>query len=343
MLVTYSEAQALHIPRPYVLRGVLTAPREIPERAEQLLAAVRAANHPVRAPRSFGRAPLRGVHSDDYLDFLETAFGRWQDSEGGDGLVTPVTAALRRVASRPLSVRGQAGWYLASGSVGIEAGTWEAVSGAADCALEAAETLREGAKEAYAICRPPGHHAYADLAGGYCYLNNAAIAAHHLAVSMGRVAVLDVDVHHGNGTQDIFYARGDVHFVSVHADPDAAYPFYAGRAGERGEGAGLGHTLNLPLPVGTGDAGYLQALDQGLASIREFAPAALVVSLGLDAFEGDSSRLLAVSTPGFAAIGERIGTLRLPTLLVQEGGYAVDDLARNITSFLSGFLAPRAG
>ncbi|MCW3473296.1 histone deacetylase family protein [Limobrevibacterium gyesilva] len=343
MLVTYSQAQALHVPRPYVLRGVMTQPREIPARAEQLLDAVRAAGHDIRSPQDFGRGPLLGVHTEDYVSFLEAAAARWQAEEGDTGPVMPVTAALRRTASRPSSARGLAGWYLASASVGIEAGTWEAMAGAANCAMEAAEAVRTGAGEAYAICRPPGHHAYADLAGGYCYLNNAAIAAQHLAGTMGRVAVLDVDVHHGNGTQDIFYARSDVLFVSLHADPDLAYPFYAGRAEECGEGAGLGCNLNLPLPAGVGDGPYLQELDRGLAAIQAFNPAALVVSLGFDAFEGDSSRLLAVTTPGFAQIGDRIGALRLPTVLVQEGGYAVDHLAANLTSFLTGFLACRHG
>jgi acetoin utilization deacetylase AcuC-like enzyme len=197
--------------------------------------------------------------------------------------------------------------------------------------------VMDGEDAAYALCRPPGHHAYRDMAGGFCFLNNSAIAAAHLRLRHERVAILDVDVHHGNGTQGIFYARPDVYTVSIHADPVAYYPYVWGYTHERGEGPGLGANLNIPLPIGTGDDGYMQALDLACKAIESFAPGALVVALGLDASEHDPLRGLAVTTPGFRRIGQAIARMGLPTVLVQEGGYLSDILGANLTSVLAGF------
>jgi acetoin utilization deacetylase AcuC-like enzyme len=195
----------------------------------------------------------------------------------------------------------------------------------------------DGEDAAYALCRPPGHHAYRDLAGGFCFLNNSAIAAAHLRLKHERVAILDVDVHHGNGTQGIFYERGDVLTVSIHADPASFYPFVWGYAHERGAGAGLGANLNIPLPIGTGDEGYLQALGTAKAMIEAFAPGALVIALGLDASEHDPLAGLAVTTNGFRRVGQAIAALKLPTVFVQEGGYLSDILGMNLTAALAGF------
>jgi acetoin utilization deacetylase AcuC-like enzyme len=204
-------------------------------------------------------------------------------------------------------------------------------------AATAAQLVLEGEDAAYALCRPPGHHAYRDLAGGFCFLNNSAIAAAQLRLRHERVAILDVDVHHGNGTQGIFYERGDVLTVSIHADPASFYPFVWGYAHERGAGAGLGANLNIPLPIGTGDDGYLRALNAAQAMIEAFAPGALVVALGLDASEHDPLAGLAVTTDGFRRIGQAIARLGLPTVLVQEGGYLSDILGTNLTATLAGF------
>lgn len=190
---------------------------------------------------------------------------------------------------------------------------------------------------AYALCRPPGHHAFADVAGGFCFINNSAVAAQVLRKNAACVAILDVDLHHGNGTQGIFYARSDVLTVSLHADPVRFYPFFWGHADERGEGAGLGYNLNLPLPRKSGDAAFLEALGTAFRRIRAFAPEALVVALGLDAFEGDPFGGLSVTTPGFSRIGEAIAGLGLPTVIVQEGGYLCEALGDNLTAFLTGF------
>jgi acetoin utilization deacetylase AcuC-like enzyme len=190
---------------------------------------------------------------------------------------------------------------------------------------------------AYALCRPPGHHAYHDMAGGFCFLNNTAIAAAHLRVKHERVAILDVDVHHGNGTQGIFYSRADVLTVSIHADPADFYPFVWGYAHERGEGAGLGANLNIPLPIGTGDDIYLQTLEVARKTIESFAPGALVIALGLDASEHDPLKGLSITTEGFGRIGAAIARMGLPTVFVQEGGYLSDVLGGNLTAVLAGF------
>lgn len=345
MKVFHSPAQAGHVPTRYAIGQDVMPAREVPARVDELLSILQASGHTVLTPRAQGIAPLRSVHSDDYLEFLSTAHDRWKVQFAGTpraDWVVPVAFQNRHMGARPDSVLGQAGHYLSSTTSPIGAGTWPAILGAAHCALEAAQATLEGERMAYALCRPPGHHAYRDLGAGFCYVNNAALAADHLARALGRVAVLDIDVHHGNGTQGLFYERADVLFVSVHADPDHGYPFYAGRPDETGAGAGAGYNLNLPLPPGTRDAGWLPAIDRGLHRIREFAPAALVVSLGFDAHERDPSALLSVSTDGFRSAGQAIGAAvahnQWPCVLIQEGGYAIDCLGSNLSAFLNGLL-----
>jgi acetoin utilization deacetylase AcuC-like enzyme len=216
--------------------------------------------------------------------------------------------------------------------------TWDSICWSAWTAAHAARQLLEGESAVYALCRPPGHHAGSDLAGGFCYFNNSAIAVEILRKSFDRVAVVDIDLHHGNGTQSIFYRRADVMTFSIHADPSRFYPFFWGYADERGEGDGQGANLNIPLPRGSGDEIFLDALDQGLARVRDFSPDAVVVALGLDGFEGDPFGGLAISTAGFRTIGHSIASkLKVPTVLVQEGGYLCDELGDNLTGFLEGF------
>jgi len=247
----------------------------------------------------------------------------------------------RRNGSYPASAVGQAGFHMLDTGCPIGAETWVSALASAHTAVQGAALLLDEEMAAYALCRPPGHHAGRDFAAGFCYLNNSAIAAQELLAEFGRVAILDIDVHHGNGTQDIFYQRSDVLTVSLHADPLRFYPFFWGHAAERGEGEGLGYNLNIPLPRGTGDKDYLDELDRALQRIESFAPGALVVALGLDAHESDPFQGLAVSTAGFSKVASRIATLELPTLLVQEGGYLSDDLGHNLQSFLEGFTAWR--
>jgi acetoin utilization deacetylase AcuC-like enzyme len=211
----------------------------------------------------------------------------------------------------------------------------------AGVATHAAELVLDRAAHAYALCRPPGHHAFPDMAGGFCFLNNTAIAAQRLRREYARVAVIDVDVHHGNGTQGCFYRRKDVLTISLHADPVRFYPFFWGHAAERGEGEGEGFNQNIPLPRGTGDDGYVDALEGAGLRLAAFRPGALVVALGLDAYEGDPLAGLAITTAGFGRIGEWLGRRGLPTVLVQEGGYLCEALGANLASFLAGFEAGR--
>jgi acetoin utilization deacetylase AcuC-like enzyme len=216
-------------------------------------------------------------------------------------------------------------------------GSWKAAYWAAQCALTAADAVRGGRRAAYALCRPPGHHAAADLYGGYCYLNNAAIAARSLQSAGERVAVLDVDYHHGNGTQSIFYADPAVFYASLHAHPDQEYPFYWGDADELGEGPGLGANRNWPLPQGTGDAEYLHALDEALDVVLSFSPRWLVVSAGFDGVVGDPEGGFCLSAECMREIGRRISGLGLRTVLVQEGGYGLDRLGQDAVALLEAF------
>lgn len=344
MRAVYSEAHKQHAPAEIVVRGLVAPNLEVPGRMDHLLEALQAGGHDIVVPRDFGLEPILAVHDGAYVDFLRTAYERWHEAfpAGKAGPYACAHAsANRHRAVLPSSIQGQVGYYLSGGSAPIDAGTYEASLAAANCALEAATLLSEGHGEAYALCRPPGHHAYADMAGGFCYLNNAAVAAQALLADHERVAILDFDVHHGNGTQDIFYERGDVHFVSVHGDPNDLFPFYVGYADERGEGAGEGHNLNLPVPLSSGDDSYLAAMDAGLASISKSGASALVVSVGFDAFSGDPSAEMNVSTRGFEEIGRRLGRAGLPTALIQEGGYLVADLGLNLEAFLRGFTSER--
>ncbi len=311
---------------------------EVPERADILLKAARAAGLKQETPHDYGLAPAAAVHTPEYLTFLQTIYERWQRIEGASEEVIPNIHPNGRGGAYPASAVGHAGYHMADTSCPINAETWGSALRSAHSATHAADLLNQGEASAYALCRPPGHHAFADMAGGFCYLNNSAIAATTLLRHGSRVAVLDVDLHHGNGTQGIFYARNDVLTVSIHADPIRFYPFFWGHAEERGEGRGLGYNLNLPLPRKTGDEGFLAALETALQRIQSFTPDALVIALGLDAHESDPFGGLTVTTRGFAAIAARIASLKLPTVVVQEGGYLNEALGANLESFLTGFM-----
>ena len=286
-------------------------------------------------------APIAAVHDAGYLHFLETAFARWQETPLAGPVVRTYGYAVRRMQRRPDAIIGQAGYYLSGEGAPILAATWHAAKVSAHVAVEGAQRILGGAHEAYALCRPSGHHTYADVAGGFCYLNNAAIAAQVLVDGGAKPAILDVDVHAGNGTQSILYERDDVFFCSVHGDPRGLYPWYAGYPDETGVGRGLGCNLNLPLAAGTENSGYVAAIETGLDAIRKFGASVLIISLGFDAHVGDPTANLAVTAEGFRAIGARIGSFGLPTLLVQEGGYIVEKLGDNLTAFLDGFLPAR--
>ena len=337
MKAFFAEEQKRHDPKGFLSSGAPQPNPEQPERAERLLAGARAAGCEIVRSREHGLGPIAAVHTPEDLEFLENIYPRWQRIDGASEEVIPNIHPLARDGRYPASAVGQAGYHMADTSCPISAETWESACWSAWSAVDAADAVLAGERTAYALCRPPGHHAFADVAGGFCFINNSAVAAQRLLSKSDRVAILDVDLHHGNGTQGIFYARSDVLTVSIHADPVRFYPFFWGHADERGDGPGLGYNLNLPLPRKTGDDGFLTALDAGLSRIRSYAPDALVVALGLDAFEGDPFGGLSVSTDGFSRIAETIAGLRLPTVIVQEGGYLCDELGANLTSFLGGW------
>jgi acetoin utilization deacetylase AcuC-like enzyme len=335
MKAVFDPRQWHHDPQHFMANGRLLPSPEQPERIRRLIAGAEAAGCAFEPPADAGMAPLAAVHSAEYLTFLRTIHSRWSRIPDAGPEVIPNIHPARRTDSYPASAVGQAGYHQADTACPIGAGTWEAAYWSAQTAVTGADLVAAGERAVYALSRPPGHHAFADLAGGFCFLNNAAIAAERLRARGLRPAILDVDVHHGNGTQGIFYARDDVLTVSLHADPARFYPFFWGHPQERGEGRGLGFNLNLPLPRGTTDAAWLDTLARALDRIDAFGADVLVVALGLDAHEDDPFRGLAVTTDGFAAMGAALAATGLPRLMVQEGGYLSEALSRNLEAVLT--------
>ena len=337
MKAFYAARQAAHFPEHFLVNGVFQANPEHPERLARLGEGAAAAGLTVAEPGDHGMGPIARVHSPEYLAFLKNAYRRWSYIEGASSAVVPDIRPVSRNGKYPASVVAQAGYHMSDASSPVTADTWDSICWSAWSAVEAAEAVLAGDLMAYALCRPPGHHAASDMAGGFCYFNNSAIAATHLQGRFPRVAILDVDLHHGNGTQQIFYRRSDVLTVSLHADPERFYPFFWGHANERGEGDGLGYNLNIPLPRGTGDADYLKALKLALDRVEAFAPDALVIALGIDASEDDPFGGLSLTPGGFREIGAAIAVSNSrPVVVVQEGGYLSDTLGLNLTQFLKG-------
>jgi acetoin utilization deacetylase AcuC-like enzyme len=344
MKIFYAETHRLHDAPFEVGEGGGQEPMlECPDRLDRILAALKqTAWADIVAPTDFGLDPIRAVHSDDYLEFLRTAFAIWKTQGGQLGLkqagpvLTPATFPPRRSTHNSGVAAGQAGYYIFDLSTPILENTYTAILGSANCALSAAQSLLDGERVAFALCRPPGHHAGRDFAGGYCYLNNAAIAAQHLT-AQGKVAILDIDYHGGNGTQDIFYDSPNVLTISIHADPARQYPYFVGFADETGSGMGGGFHQNCPLPVGVTDSDYLQVLAQALDRIRQFGATHLVVSAGMDIYEGDPLGDFNITTEGIHQIGEQVAALKLPTAIIMEGGYNNDALGKNVVALLSAF------
>lgn len=314
---------------------------EKPERAEFIRARVEAVGlGPVLPPEPQTLDTALKVHDAGYLAFLQTAHDQWL-ARGNTGPALPFIWPRPglRADVPPKDIEGLLGYYSFDGGAPFVPGTWDAVKSSHDVALTGAALLATD-RAAFALCRPPGHHAGRAFAGGYCFINNAAVAAQALRdAGHARVAVLDVDYHHGNGTQEIFYDRGDVLVVNIHADPLHEFPYFLGHADERGAGDGIGANLNLPLPLGTEWPAWAAALDRAAVAIDAFAPGALVISLGTDTFIGDPISQFRLTTDHFPLIGARIAALGLPTLFVMEGGYAVAEIGTNAVGVLEGFSA----
>jgi acetoin utilization deacetylase AcuC-like enzyme len=353
MKIFYSDNHRKHYPPFEVFDGGKRVPYlESPNRMDQILNALKKTDWAeLIEPADFGLDPIHAVHDKDYIAFLASAWTEWLDSDPEvaaspeQNAFIPATFALRRMPRVPSTLLGKAGYYIMDLSACIVDATYAAALTSAHCALSTAEFITRPSSSfiihnsSFALCRPPGHHAGKDYAGGYCFINNASVAANWLS-SKGNVALLDIDYHAGNGTQDIFYKRNDVLTISIHGDPDFEYPHYIGFADETGADDGLGFHKNFPLPKGTDDAEYLSALNEALRMIKNFAPNYLVVSAGMDTFEGDPLGTFKVTRAGFAEIGKRIAALGLPTTIIMEGGYANKALGTNVVTLLENFNSP---
>lgn len=341
MIALHSPLQRRHDPQFFLSSGAQKPCPEAPSRIDALLQGLDKLGIAPQEPRDHGIDAIAAIHPERYLTFLQTIHARWSRIDGASAEVIPSIHPAARPNSfepgYPLSAVGQAGFHMTDTSAPIGPHTWAAAYASAQCAIHGTELLLCG-QTAYALCRPPGHHAFHDLAGGFCYLNNTAIAAQQLALSGRRVAILDIDLHHGNGTQAIFYDRPDVLTVSLHAHPERFYPFFWGYPEERGHAAGQGTNLNLTMPRGTGDMGFLRHLDSALQTITDWQADTLVLALGLDAFVGDPFAGLAVTTEGFTQVARQIRSLNLPSLIVQEGGYLCPELGDNLAAVLQAWL-----
>ncbi len=314
---------------------------EQPARIDAIAGALRAAGYRIAAPEPCDDEVLTTVHAAAMVDFARHGYAQWLEAGGPEVMIPdtfPPPAALRH-GRCPTSPLGAAGWWCTDTATPIVAGTYAAARAGVDLAVTGADLLVGGTEAVYALTRPPGHHAGPDSYGGFCLFNPAAIAARRLS-EHGPVAVLDLDVHHGNGTQDIFWRDGQVLVVSLHGDPDHLYPFFSGRAEERGEGPGHGATHNLPLPAGTADEAYLRVLHTAAEVIHDHGPLAVVVSLGFDTSSADPIGSMALSTDAYLRIGRLLRDLGRPLLLIQEGGYAIDRLGDYATAVLDGLTEP---
>lgn len=324
--------------------GRIASPTDLPARTDALLKALNEKGIRVETPPDFGLAPLLKVHSQGYLTFLKTAFEKWQSIPNAGPEVLPntfpywnaVPGALNRGECRSQNMIARAGFYLGDLAVPVGPKTWDSCLASTHSAIAATDAVLAGDPLSYALCRPSGHHARSDRASGFCYLNNSAIAAERLRTKYARVAVLDVDAHHGDGTQAIFYARPDVMTVSIHADPNAYYPFFTGYEDERGIGDGDGFNLNIPLQPGAGDDAFAAAMEIAAPAIRAFRAEALVLALGFDGHANDPIGVLRISDKGFRTVGAVVKAMEIPTVAVQEGGYAIADIGGCLSEFLTG-------
>lgn len=337
MIAVFSPEQLSQDPVFQLLPTGLAPHPESVERAPAILDALAAEGIAVTPPEEAERRWITAMHDPGYLDYLERVWWEWQGSQQGGLSLFPSTFPRDREIVMPEKLVDRAGWHCFDTYTPITQFAYRSAMASASTAITAADRLLQGDRSVYALCRPPGHHAGRDYCGGFCYLNNAAIAANYLvSASGGRVAVLDLDYHHGNGTQDLLYERGDIYFASIHGDPRHSYPYFSGYADETGTGAGAWANLNLPLPPGAEAPAYLGALEQALDGISRFGPMWLVISLGADICVGDPEGGFELLPQFMHTLGHRLRETGLPLLIVQEGGYAVDVLGPAVLQFLRG-------
>ena len=347
MKIFHNTRHAEHAGRQEMFRGRMVDCHEVPQRLQHVLDEL--ARRPVGTLAQPAAdlpldAALRRVHRADYLDFLASAWSDWIAMDPGNAALDALPSVWPlahphafRTDAPPLNFAARLGQYAFDSGTPLMAGSWAAAREGAACALAAAQAVLAGERAAMALTRPPGHHAGPAFMGGYCFINNGAVAAQALRDGgLQRVAVLDVDYHHGNGTQTIFYERSDVFTVSIHGDPRTEYPFFLGHADERGAASGEGFNLNRPLPRGTGFEDWFATLQNALQAVADFAPQALVVPLGLDTFEGDPISGFKLRSADYLQLGRAIAQLGLPTVLTFEGGYAVAEVGVNTVNVLEG-------
>ena len=344
MITFFSDDHLQHAPDYEFYRGQRVPCFEKPVRADYVRTQLLARGHALRTPDVDSTSVLAQVHSQRYLQFMQTAWAQWLAIDPDNHAQQPFPSVwpvrTLRSDAEPDNFIAKLGLYSMDNGTPLVAGTWTAAKAGADAAASAAALVAQGERAVFCATRPPGHHAGADFMGGYCFLNNAAVAAQALRNHGNqRVAILDVDYHHGNGTQSIFYERDDVLFTSIHGSPLTEYPFYLGHADELGEGAGEGFNLNLPLPAGTDTATWFDALERACRRTAQHGAQALVVSLGLDTFAGDPISKFSLQSDDFTRLGVRIAQMGLPTVFVLEGGYAAAQLGLNAVNVLEGFEA----
>jgi acetoin utilization deacetylase AcuC-like enzyme len=343
MRIFFSETHRDHFPQGELFGGELVTPFERPSRIEYILARLKDRGlNDIRDPGPVDMASVERLCDPGYLAFLGSAWKEWK-AAGFSGEIIAASFPARRMQHDrpPREIDGKVGYYALASETAITGGTFRAALGSAACAQAATAHVLAGARVAFALCRPPGHHATSDMYGGYCFLNNAALAAEAFrAGGADRVGVLDIDFHHGNGTQDIFYDRGDVFFASLHGAPEDAFPYFLGYADETGRGPGTDATANYPMPPETDYAVWSAALDNAIARLRAWGADALVVSLGVDAYKADPISFFKLDSPDFLDAGRRIASLDLPTVFCMEGGYAIEQVGVNTVNVLEGFLAP---
>lgn len=340
MRTIHSEDHRLHFPQAELSGGQFVTPFERPSRVEYVLNRLRERRlTEIASPDAVDMAPIRALLDPGYLEFLETAWDDWKAAGmAGEIIAINVPARGMHMNRIPQNIDGKVGYYCHASETSITRGTWAAALASVACAQTAQRLVAGGAASAFALCRPPGHHATADQFGGYCFINNAAVVAQMFRDGgASRVAILDIDFHHGNGTQLLFYDRADVMFASLHGTPEEAYPFYLGYADETGAGAGEGSNLNYPMPVGTDYPAWAQALDHAIARIAAWGAEALVVSLGVDAYKEDPISFFRLESDDFTDAGRRIGRMKLPTVFCMEGGYAIEAVGINTVNVLEGF------
>lgn len=338
MLTIYSDDHRKRDAKTELSGGVLVEPFEKPSRMDYILARLKEVDlGKIIAPKDYGLEPILQIHDKNYVSFLETCWDEWT-AAGMKGEAIAASWPARRMAQKcPADIDGKLGYYALAAETSITNGTWEAARASANVALEGAHRLMEE-QAVFSLCRPPGHHAALDMYGGYCFFNNAALAAQSLLNhGASKVAILDVDFHHGNGTQDIFYNRDDVLFVSLHGRPEDEFPHFLGYTDETGEGIGEGYNFNLPMPKGTTFEIWRKALFQAMERIDQYTPDAVIISLGTDTFEKDPISSFKLKSDDFYTYGKDLAKLGLPTQFIMEGGYAIDAIGLNAVNVLQGF------